>query len=47
MGNTDSMNGKEKNAYKILVRKPEKKRPLGRHKHKWEDNTKINIKERG
>jgi hypothetical protein len=41
------MNGKEKNAYKILVRKPEKKRPLGRHKHKWEDNTKINIKERG
>jgi hypothetical protein len=29
-------------AYKILVRKPEGKRPLGRPKHRWEYN--INIK---
>jgi hypothetical protein len=27
-----------KNAYKNLVGNPEGKRPLGRHKHKLEDN---------
>jgi hypothetical protein len=27
--------------------KPERKRPLGRLKHKWEDNIKINIREMG
>jgi hypothetical protein len=26
-----------RNEYKILVRKPEGKRPLGRPRHKWED----------
>jgi hypothetical protein len=30
--------GEIRNAYKILVRKPEGKSPLGRPKHKWEDN---------
>jgi hypothetical protein len=25
-----------RNAYKILVGKPERKRPLRRHKHRWE-----------
>jgi hypothetical protein len=25
-------------AYKILARKPEGKRPLKRHRHRWEDN---------
>jgi len=24
--------------YKILVRKPQGKRPLGRHRHRWEGN---------
>jgi hypothetical protein len=28
------------NAYKILVRKPDKKRPLGRPRHRREDNIK-------
>jgi hypothetical protein len=27
-----------RNAYKILIRKPEGKRPHGRPRHKWEDN---------
>jgi len=27
-----------RNAYKILVGKPEWKRPLGRLRHRWEDN---------
>jgi hypothetical protein len=31
------------NAYKILVRKPEGKRPLQRHRHRWEDNIRMNF----
>jgi hypothetical protein len=34
-----------RNAYKILVRKPEGKRPLGGPKHRWEDNIKITLRE--
>jgi hypothetical protein len=33
--------GETRNAYRILVGKPEKKRPLGRPKHRWVDNIKI------
>jgi len=29
--------GAMRNAYKIFVRKPEGKGPLGRPRHKWED----------
>jgi hypothetical protein len=36
-----------RNSYKILVGKPEEKRPLGRPTHRWLDNTKIDIKELG
>jgi hypothetical protein len=28
-----------------LVRKPERKIPFGRHKHGWEDNIKMDLKE--
>jgi hypothetical protein len=35
------------NAGKILVEKSERKRTLGRARHKLEDNIKIGIKERG
>jgi hypothetical protein len=31
------------NASKVLVAKPERKRPFGRPRHRWEDNTKTNI----
>jgi hypothetical protein len=34
-----------KNEYKILVREPEGKRPLGRTRHRWEDNVKLDLKE--
>jgi hypothetical protein len=34
-----------KNAYKILVVKPDEKRPLGRSRRRWEDNIKIYLKE--
>jgi len=33
--------------YRILVGKPERKRPLGRHRCRWEDNIKMDIQERG
>jgi hypothetical protein len=36
--------GEKRNAYTILVGKPEVKRPLGRPKHMWVDNTKINLR---
>jgi hypothetical protein len=36
-----------RNAYKILVGKPEGKRPLGRPWHRWEDNIKMDLKEIG
>jgi hypothetical protein len=29
------------NTYKILARKPDRKRPLRRPRHGWEDNIKI------
>jgi hypothetical protein len=36
-----------RNAYRILVGKPEGKRPLGRPTHKWMDNIKIDFRELG
>jgi hypothetical protein len=34
----------ERNAFRILVEKPEGKKPLGRTRHKWEDNIKIDLR---
>jgi hypothetical protein len=31
----------------VLARKPEGKRPLGRPKHRWDDNISMKIKEMG
>ena len=33
--------------YKVLVGKPEKKRPLGRPRHRWKDNIKLDLQEVG
>jgi hypothetical protein len=33
--------GEKRNVYRILVGKPEAKRPLGRPRRRWEDNIKI------
>jgi hypothetical protein len=35
MGVACSTNGENRNAYRILVGKPEGKRPLGRPRRKW------------
>jgi hypothetical protein len=39
--------GAKSNAYRILVGKPEGKRPLGRPRCRWVDNIKINLREIG
>jgi hypothetical protein len=39
--------GEKRNAYKILVGKPEGKRPLGRPRRRWEDNIRIDLREIG
>ena len=36
-----------RNAYRVLVGKPEEKRPLGRLRHRWEDNIKMDLREVG
>jgi hypothetical protein len=35
------------NAYKFVVRKPEGKKPLGRPRRRWEENTRMDLKEIG
>ena len=39
--------GKRRGVYRVLVGKPEGKRTLGRHKHRWEDNIKMDLQEVG
>jgi hypothetical protein len=39
--------GQMKNAYKILVKKPEGKRPLGTPGYRWEDNITTDLRETG
>jgi hypothetical protein len=41
------MNGEKKNAYRLLVGKPEGKRSLGRPRRRWVDNIKIDLLEIG
>ena len=33
--------------YRVLVGKPEGKRPLGRPRHRWEDNNMMDLQEVG
>jgi hypothetical protein len=40
------MAGPKRPAYRILVGKPEGKRPLGRPRHRWEDNIKTHPRDR-
>ena len=39
--------GWERGVYRILVGKPEGKRPLGRPRHKWVDNIRLDLQEMG
>jgi len=35
--------GKRRGVYMVMVEKPEGKRPLGRPRHRWEDNIKMDL----
>jgi hypothetical protein len=39
--------GEKRNVYRLLVGKPEGKRPLGRPRRRWMDNTKMGLLEIG
>jgi len=35
--------GEERGVYRVLVGKPEEKRPLGRPRHRWVDNIRMDL----
>jgi hypothetical protein len=37
--------GEDRGVHRVLVGKPEGKRPLGRPRHRWEDNIKMDLQE--
>jgi hypothetical protein len=39
--------GEGRGAYRILVRRPDGRRPLGRPRRRWEDNIKMDLQEVG
>jgi hypothetical protein len=43
MGWSCIMNGEKRNAYRLLVAKPEGKRPLGRPRRRWVDNIRMDL----
>jgi hypothetical protein len=38
--------GEGRGIYRVLVGRPEDKRPLGRPRRRWEDNIKMDLRER-
>ena len=47
MGGACSACGERRNVFRDLVGKPERKRPLGRPRRRWEDNIKMDFQEVG
>src|SRR5215469_11246761 len=47
MGGTCGAYGEGRVLHRVLVGKPEGKRPLGRPRRRWEDNIKVDLKEVG
>jgi hypothetical protein len=39
--------GEGRGVYRVLVGRPEGKRPLGRPRHRWEDNIKVGLRDIG
>jgi hypothetical protein len=39
--------GEGRGVYRVVVGRPEVKRPLGRLRHRWEDNIKMDLREIG
>jgi hypothetical protein len=47
MGGGSISNGAGRGVYRVLVGKPEGKRPVGRPRRRWEDNIKMDLQELG
>ena len=47
MGGTRSIMGEGRGMYGVLVGKPGEKRPLGRPRHRWENNIRMDLQEVG
>jgi hypothetical protein len=47
MGRACSTNGEKEDVYRILMAKPETKRPLGRQRRRWVDNIKMDPRDIG
>jgi hypothetical protein len=41
------ISSRRRDVYRVLVGKPEGERPLGRLRHRWEDNVKMDLQEVG
>jgi hypothetical protein len=39
--------GEERKVFRVLMGKPEGKRPLGRPRHRWEDGIRMDLREIG
>ena len=47
MGRACGAYGEGRGVHRVLVGKPEGKRPLGRPRHRWDDNIKMDLQELG
>ena len=47
MGGARRTYGEKIGAYRVLVGKPEGKRPLGKPNNRWEDNIKVDLQDMG
>jgi hypothetical protein len=47
LGGACSTYGEVRGVYRVLVGKPEGKRPLGRPRRRWEDNVRMDFQEVG
>jgi hypothetical protein len=47
MGGACSTNGEKMNAYRVLLGKPEGRRPLGRPRRRWVNNIKMDLRDIG
>jgi hypothetical protein len=47
VGGTRSSHGEGRCVYRVLVGRPEGKRPLGRPRRRWENNIKMDLREIG
>jgi hypothetical protein len=47
LGGRDMWHAWERNVYRVLMGKPEGKRPLGRPRLRWEDGITMDLRENG